>query len=342
MAENEITGLSLGIVSDGQLAYARGFGVADLRSGEAVTPQTVFQLAEVSMTPTTMAVLQLVEAGKIDLDAPFTDYLPYFEMADPAFSNITIRQMLLHTSGVPDSGDTAADWSIFVPEYDDEAVERLVRGLVDRELLFAPDEGWEYSDIAFMVLGDLIAKVSGQSYEAYMAEHIFAPLGMDASTFMLADVDPAMLAKPHVPSDDGPAVSDVFPYSRQFAASNNLFSNVEDMANFVQASLNRGELNGTRILPAETYDLMWTPSNETPYGAPWSHWAMGWWTTEVGGQPVVWMGGADRGFEADAMLCPDENLAVIVMSNGPNSGNYDTPFMTSDLLQMIFDHMTGG
>lgn len=341
MDENEITGLGIGIVQDGQLAYANGFGTTSVENGEAVTPQTLFQLAEVSMTPTTMAVLQLVEAGRIDLDAPLTDYLPYFEMADPAFADITVRQVLLHTSGIPDSGDTAADWSVFVPEFDEEAVERMVRGLSDRELLFAPDEGWEYSDVAFMVLGDLIAKVSGQPYETYMAEQLFAPLGMEASTFLLEEIDPMALAKPIVLSDDGPIVSDVFPYSRQFAASNNLFSNVEDMAGLIQASLNRGELNGTRILSAETYDLMWMPSNETPYGAPWSYWGMGWIVTEVGGCPVVWMGGADMGFEADAMLCPDENLAVIVLSNGPNSGDYYTPFMTADLMEMIFDQKPG-
>ena len=170
-----------------------------------------------------------------------------------------------------------------------------------------------------------------------MQENIFAPLGMENSTFLLDEVDPALLASPHVMVAGEAQVANAFPYSRQFAASNNLFSNVEDMAKLAQSSLNRGEVEETPLLPSNAYDLMWTPSHKTPYGTPWSHWGAGWFMTEIAGHPVMWMGGADRGFEANAMLVPDENLAVIAMGNGPNSGNYYTPWITIDLMEAVFD-----
>lgn len=342
MAINDITGLAIGIVFDGQLAYANGFGAANLDTGAAVTPQTVFLLAETSMTPTAMAILQLVEQEKIDLDAPLTDYLPYFEMADERAQEITVGQILAHTSGIPDSGDTATNWALSTPEYDEEAIERMVRGLAERRLLIAPGQAWVYSDIAYMVLGDVIAKVAGQPFEEYMAEHIFAPLGMDGSTYLLNDVDPSLLAHPHTTSADGIGVSEVFPYSRQFAASNNLFSNVEDMSKFVAASLDHGKLQDTRVLSDESFGLMVDSPHRTPYGGIFSHWGMGWWITEIDDIPAWRMGGADLGFEADATLCPDENMAVIVMGNGAKSGGYYTPYISLDVMEMLLQSETEG
>ena len=138
MARNKVPGFALGVVQDGELVYAKGFGVTSLDGGGPVTPQTVFQWAETSMALTAMAAMQLVEAGKVDLDAPVTDYLPYFQMQDPAYKDITVRHLLTNSSGIPDSGDTMADWENFTPEYDAEATERWVRTtLAEKGLLFA-------------------------------------------------------------------------------------------------------------------------------------------------------------------------------------------------------------
>ena len=316
-----LPGFAIGVVKDGELAYAKGFGVANVETGEPVTPQTVFQLAEVTMAPTTLAMLQLAEEGKIDLDAPITEYLPYFEMAGEGSGDITVRQLLLQTSGTPDSGDTATDWTEMTPELDDEAVERYVRSLVDTELLFAPGEGFEWSDIGFHIVGDVVAKVTGQPYETYMQENLLTPLGMAHSTFLLDEVDPALLASPHIEDDDGNAiVADVFPYSRQFASANNLFSNVEDMARFMQANLNRGELEDATILSASNYDEMWNVHNKTLLGeyqfgslyptALFAEQGFGWSVTEILGHPVVHAYGGERGFQSIVMLAPEDNLGV--------------------------------
>ncbi len=337
MRDNAITGLGLGIVQDGELVYAKGFGVADVDSGAPVTPRTVFQMAEVSMTPTAMAVMQLAEAGLIDLDDPVTDYLPYFEMQGEGADTITVRQILEETSGIPDSGDRVVDWSDFTPALDDEAVERLVRSLADRSVLFVPGTGWEFSDIAYMVLGDLVAKVAGQPFEAYMQDNILVPLGMEESTYLLEEVDSNLLASPHAWGAGGPVVADAFPYSRQFAASNNLFSNTEDMAKLVEVSLNKGGLGDTQLLSAEAYDHMWEPLHNSLYGGPFSEWGMGWWISDLDGHPTLMMGGADMGFESAIMLLPEDDLGVIFLSNGPNAGQYYSPWAVQDVIRILFE-----
>ena len=109
---------------------------------------------------------------------------------------ITARHLLLHTSGVPDSGDTAADWPTMTVETDDEAIERFVRSLAEIELLFPPGEGYEWTDRGYDILGDVMAKVTGQPFETYMAENLLAPLGMAHSTFLLRRGRPGALRQP--------------------------------------------------------------------------------------------------------------------------------------------------
>ena len=348
METTGLPGFALGIVKDGELAYAKGFGVANVETGEPVTSQTVFQLAEVTMAPTTLAMLQLAEAGKIDLDAPITDYLPYFEMVGDGADDITVRHLLLNTSGVPDSGDMAADWTQITPDLDDDAVERFVRSLAETELLFPPGEGFEWSDIGYHILGDVVAKAAGQPYETYMKENLLTPIGMEQSSFLLDEVDADLLATPHIEDETGaPVVADVVPYSRQFSAANNLFSNVEDLARFAQANLNRGDVDGATILPAEYFDDLWRAQNETPFGGfelgvlyPTQSFAqdgMGWFVSELLGHSIVHTYGGERGYQSDIMLAPNDNLAVIAMGNGLGGDSVYTVDTTTDVMGMLLD-----
>ena len=105
MTKNQVPGAAVGVVKDGKLVYTKGFGVTELGSDPPVTPESVFFMASIAKSVTGMAIMQLVEEGKIDLDAPVTQYLPYFTLADPTAKDITIRQLLSHTSGMADYGD---------------------------------------------------------------------------------------------------------------------------------------------------------------------------------------------------------------------------------------------
>ena len=136
MALTRIPGMAVGVVADGVTVYARGFGVASLEDRRPVTAETLFHMASVTKPFVATAVMQLVEEGIVALDDPVVRRLPYFAMADERARDITIRQMLSHTAGMPDEEDYGWDR----PEYDDDALERYVRSLADRELIGAPGE----------------------------------------------------------------------------------------------------------------------------------------------------------------------------------------------------------
>ncbi len=172
----DIPGLAVGIVEGDEIAYARGFGVQNLDTRVPVTPDSVFCVASISKAFVATAVVQLAERGMISLDAPLVDYLPYFRLDDERYRQITIRQMLSHTSGMPDLDEIEYTELLAHPEYDAAAAERYVRRLNHRKLAAAPGERFLYSNIAYNVLGDMIAKVSGNSFETYMQQQILIPV----------------------------------------------------------------------------------------------------------------------------------------------------------------------
>src|SRR5215207_1106487 len=141
----DLAGLALGIVSGGEILLAQGFGKRNVETGEPVTPHSLFHMASVSKPFVATAMMQLVEADMIDLQAPVVRYLPYFRLADERYPTITLQQMLSHTSGMPDTDD----YHWYAPEYDDGALERYVRTLASAQLLHAPDERFDYSNVAF-------------------------------------------------------------------------------------------------------------------------------------------------------------------------------------------------
>jgi CubicO group peptidase (beta-lactamase class C family) len=249
------TGLALGVYSHGKAILALGFGTTRQGSRAPVTARSIFHLASVTKPFVATAVMQLVDLGKVDLNAPVTRCLPYFRMNHPLASSITVKQLLTHTAGMPD----VTDYRWEQPEYDAGSLERYVRSLADSTLLFDPGARWQYSNIGFEVLADLIAKVSGEPFEQYMQRRIFAPLGMKHTTLLMTDVDSANLVPGHVRDSTGQAVlASIYPYNRPHAASSTLHSNLTDMLRWAAANLHKGELDGHRILSVAAIDKMWT------------------------------------------------------------------------------------
>src|SRR5829696_9942045 len=194
MAAQRIPGLALGIVKGDRIAYLRGFGKAD-ESGRAVTPQTPFILGSVSKSFTALAIMQLVEAGKIELDAPVQRYLPWFRVADEeASAQITVRHLLNQTSGLSTktgrsfngSGDTS-----------DGALETAVRKLRSAEPTAPVGEKHQYSNLNYTTLGLIVQTVSGESYEHYVKEHILIPLNMKDSFMFVPEAQRHGLATGH-------------------------------------------------------------------------------------------------------------------------------------------------
>jgi len=254
--------------------------------------------------------MQLVEHGAIDLDAPVVRYLPYFRLADERYRIITVRQMLTHSSGMPDVDDY--EWD--KPQYDAGALERYVRSLSRRTLLFAPGEKFKYSNMAFDVLGDVIAKTSGRPFEDYVQDEILTPLGMKDSTLLVKRADPQLLTWGHVLDAQGhPVPSTVFPYNRIHSPSSDLHSNVLDMARWAMANMNHGELDGRRILQASAYDVMWK-RGPSPVG-------LSWFLGEYRGNVMVGHSGGDTGYASDLAMLPEKKIAVVWMTNSDWRGS---------------------
>ncbi|HEX5166183.1 MAG TPA: serine hydrolase domain-containing protein [Thermomicrobiales bacterium] len=306
-----IPGMAVGVVAEGATVYARGFGVASLADRRPVTAETLFHMASVTKPFVATAIMQLAEERLVGLDDPVVRHLPYFRMADERSAQITIRQMLSHTSGMPDEDDYG--WER--PEFDEGALERYVRSLADRPLLGAPGERFAYSNIAYEVLGDLIAKVRGISFEAAIAERILRPLRMTQSTLLVRDADPSLLSRGHVVDAGGEArVSAVFPYHRAHAPSSTLYSNVTEMCRWAMALLNGGELSGARVLSRESLERMWEPGLVVD---PERHERIGlsWFIDAYRGRRTINHGGSDTGFRSQLFLVPEAGLAAVAMSN---------------------------
>jgi CubicO group peptidase (beta-lactamase class C family) len=309
-----IPGLGVGIVEDGAIVYARGFGVQSLETGVPVTPDSFFCVASITKCFVATAVMQLVEQGRLHLDTPLVRYLPDFRLADERYTHITLRQMLSHTSGMPDMDENEYDDLVANPEYDEGAAERYVRALADRNMVAAPGERFAYSNIAYNVLGHLIATVSGQTFEGYIEEHILRPAGMLESTCFFPSVPPDRLAMPHLRAPDM-IVNPIYPYHRADAPASFLHSTVREMCHWAIACLKRGIYQERRILTPASYDQMWTPvtrRDDPPFR---EEMGLGWTLGRFAGARTVGHGGGGFGWTCFLALLPEHNCAAIVLSN---------------------------
>ncbi|MBU0494182.1 MAG: beta-lactamase family protein [Chloroflexi bacterium] len=303
----DLPGVAIGIVADNEIGYARGFGVQNSETQAPVSVETIFHMASISKPFVATAIVQLVEQGQVQLDAPVIAYLPFFQLDDDRYRDITVQQMLSHVSGMPDVEDY--EWGR--PQYDDGALERYVRSLSSEKLIAAPGEKFAYSNMAFECLGAVIAQVSGLSFDEYVKRHILDPAGMVESTFLKPALLPANWAAPHVRVLTRQAWAG-YPYNRMHGPSSTLHSNAPEMCNWAIANLNRGSFQGRQILDPASYDLLWTPraaaGDEGQVG-------LSWFIGAYRGETTISHGGGDIGFETNFVMLPDRQAAVVVLCN---------------------------
>jgi CubicO group peptidase (beta-lactamase class C family) len=328
MASFALAGLAVGVVQDEQIVYVKGFGVRNLERRDPVTAHSLFHLASNSKPFVATGVMQLVEHGQVDLGAPVTAYVPFFTLHDERAHAITVQQLLSHTSGMPDELEFHWDQ----PEDDEGALDRYVRHLAGAALLFAPGERYSYSNMAYEVLGALIAQVSGMPFETYMQREVLHPLQMDASTFLKRDVPAQLATTPYICVPELER-SPVYPYHRAHAPSSTLHSSALEMCHWASAQLRRGTWGGQRILSADSYDLLWRPY--APLGdAPPESMGLGWFLGTYKGYRRVSHGGADTGFQTSLTLVPELGLGVVVLANA-------LPAPLSELRQAVFGLLLG-
>ena len=268
--EMGIPGVALVVVEGDQIVHLTALGVAD-GSGRPVTPQTPFMLASVSKAFTAMAVLQQVEAGRLDLDAPAQRYLPWFAVADTdAATQITLHQLLYHTSGLsPTSGQAYHDSD----DQDVGALERAVRALASTSLVAAPGAEHQYSNSNYDVLGLIVEAVSGEPFSAYIEEHVFAALDMTHSHALLRSAQADGLAAGYYHWFGLAWQPAPIPLPRAGGPSATMFASAEDLGHQLIAHLNEGHYGSNRVLSPAGIATLHAAGVETD---EFNGYAMGW------------------------------------------------------------------
>lgn len=297
VATHALAGLAVGVVQDGEVAVARGFGTRDVRTGAPVTPETLFHLASVSKTFVAAAVVDLVPA--LDLDAPVVRWLPDLVLADGRQDEVTLRHLLTHTSGIPD----VADYGWHDPQLGDDALAELVGSLSATRLSTTPGTRFAYCNLGYEVLGHVLATVHGTTFERAMTTLVLHPAGMHRSTFLRADVPPDVAAAPHV---GVPLVvpGDAYPYTRRHAPSSTLHSSVAELSRWMIATLDDADASRRWQPEADVGD----PPGDEAVG-------LGWFLGSHRGERTVGHDGADPGFGSRLVLVPGRRTGVVVLAN---------------------------
>lgn len=322
-----IPGLAISITRDDEIVYLGAFGVRNIETREQLKPEHFFHFASVSKPFVATAIMQLVEQKKISLDDKLTTHLPYFKIDDDRYKTITIRQLLNHTSGLGDVRDY--EWE--TPRYEVNAAEDYVKSLTKERLQFTPGTDWAYSNLAFDMMGDVIAKVSGMPFETFIKRNIFAPLDMENSSFIYPEIPKELTTKPHV-WKGSVTMSDIYPYNRIHAPSSTLNSSVLEMSHWAIANLNKGRYKNSRILNEDSYELLWANSvtlqNRPKIG-------LGWFLGEYKGSKLVAHGGGDLGYSSNFVMLVDSNVSVVIASNYTH-----TPVdeITKGILDILLGH----
>ena len=310
MEELDIPGAALVIVEGDQIVHLKGFGVADA-NGRPVTPQTPFFTGSTGKSFTALAIMQLVEVGKVELDAPVQTYLPWFHVADSTASEmITVRQLLNQTSGLPVS---IGREQLANTDLGDLAIENNVRALANVELIAPPGERYEYSNANYVTLGMIIQAVTGQSYETYIREHIYKPLDMQNSFTSKAEAQQGGLAIGYQKWFGIPIASPNLPFVRSSLPAGELTMSAEDFGHYLIAQLNEGSYDGVSVLSSTGISSLHHP--DAPIPGTTEFYAMGWKVHHFQDVEVISHNGEVPGYTTDMFLVPEKDMAIAMIMN---------------------------
>jgi CubicO group peptidase (beta-lactamase class C family) len=301
----KIPGVALAICRDGMVVKASGYGLANVELNVPVTPETIFQTGSVGKQFTSMAVMMLVEQGKIGLDDRITKYI---RESPAAWKDVTVRNLLTHTSGIADySGEQGTMGKGVIDFRKDYTEEQLIQAFANMPMDFAPGEKWSYSNTGYVLLGVIIRSATGRFYGDFLREKIFEPLGM-SSTRIISEADIVshrsggyLLVNGEWKNQEWVAPT------LNTTADGALYTNVLDLAKWDAA------LGEHKLIKQSSYEEMWTPvklndGKTYPYG-------FGWEVTIKNDHRVLAHDGAWQGFTMEIMRYVDGRLTVIVMTN---------------------------
>lgn len=315
-AYREVPGLAAGVVYDQELIWAQGYGFSDPASERPATPATVYRIGSITKLFTATAVMQLRDAGKLRLDDPVARHLPWFRLASSfeGEPEITVRHLLTHTSGLPREA-AFPYWTT----HDFPTREEIVEVVPTQGAVYPPATTYKYSNLGMMLLGEIVAAVSGEPWAEYVEKHILDPLGMISSSAAPAAEERRRLTTAYLRrmADGSRQVSEYYD-TRGLAPAAEMVSTVEDLARFAALQFRDApRAEGAQILRGSTIREMHRP-----------HWVKSDWSGGRGlgfsvsrrqGKTVVSHGGWVAGHRSHLLLVPAEKIAVIVMTSADDA-----------------------
>lgn len=295
-------GMVVGVVSGGELVYSRGFGVADRGTGTPVDPDTLFQIGSISKSFTATVAARLVDRGLLDLDDAVVDHLPTARL-DP---RITLRHLASHTAGLPGDPPTLrrkhGDYPVLAFTHFE-----LYRSMAEAQLQSPPGSAWAYSNFGYGILGHVLEMVTDTPFEVLVAEEVFAPLGMDASTVTIWPELAGRLATPYW-LVDGRLEEYPSPWDEEaLAPAGGIASSLRDLGRFAAFQL------AVARAGEGTLAALQQPGREVRPGL---HYGLGWFVEDLAGLGnVVSVGGDVDGYVGEIVLVPGHDVATVVLAN---------------------------
>ncbi|MFK7808455.1 MAG: serine hydrolase [Saprospiraceae bacterium] len=318
--------LAIGVTNGKEILYARTFGYADVGQKIKADFNTAFHIASVSKPFSAVAIVKLVQEGKLKLDDKIVDHIPEFEMKDDRFSEITIRHILSHTSGIP-RNIAVDDW--LNPSYGVDAVNENLEILQEKELDFKPGEKFSYSNSAFDLLGVVISRASGMPFDEYLSTAVLEPAGMTGTGFKKSkDGFPSNWATANSYSLTTEQLTP-YPYNERLFPSSGVVTTLPDMCRWGMIHLGKGKNGDYELLEEKYFDLLLSPQFDTPWE---DEIALSWFLQSYLNRPIIMHTGFDTGFEAMMYIYPKDDYSIIVMANRDFSRTARIINATSEIL----------
>jgi len=305
IARLQVPGAAVGVLHEGVI-YAGGVGVTNLEHPLPVTAETLMQIGSTSKTFTATALMQLVEDGRVDLDATVRTYLPWFKLqSEEDAARVTVRNLVTHHAGYV--GDYFRDTG-----RGEDAIGTIVRKMANSPQLVPAGYTFSYSNAAFYVLGHIVETAWGRPFEQVIRERIFEPLGMAQSFYFPEEVMTHRFAVGHIVTDEGPKVARPWNTPRSIAPGGGVSSTVVDQLRY--AALHVGLTASAGVLRPETVTAM--QRAQRPAGSMCESMGISWMLDDAGGgEPLVKHGGATNGHLSSFELIPGKQFAVTVLTN---------------------------
>jgi serine beta-lactamase-like protein LACTB, mitochondrial len=322
MAASKIPGLSVAVVEHRELAWSKGFGLANLEDGVPATSQTLYRLASISKSLTATAAMQLWERGKLDLDAPIQKYCPAFPEKS---QTVTTRELLGHLGGIRHyNSDSQDDPEIGNTKYFDNPIAAGIKFFANDPLVAPPGTQFHYSTQGYTLVGCAIEGASGEKYAAEVRQNVLIPAGM-AST----QVDDHYAIIPHrtgfYEKDKSGAIVNAAPLDSSYKIpGGGWLSSADDMARFEIALLD------DKLIKRSTRDIMWTP--QKPSDGSKNDYALGWGTGDHAGVPTVGHGGSQQGTSTFFIIAPAPGDGIVVLINMEDA---EASTLAIDLLKIL-------